>query len=73
MESKKPWLLLALIGTWAFMFCLHACQPSPSPAAVSPASSEAAPCDIADALTQGRMIRNPNTGMAEVVPCDAGR
>jgi hypothetical protein len=48
---------------------LAACTPPVGTAPVVPDASDASPCAVADALTQGRMIRDPDGGMALVVPC----
>ena len=50
---------------------LMRCTPSapPSPPPPPPPPVDAGPCTVADALTQGRMIRDPQTGNAKIVPC----
>ena len=45
------------------------CTPPTGSAPVAPDASDASPCSVADALTNGRMIAGPN-GVPVVVPCN---
>ncbi|MGO9358685.1 MAG: hypothetical protein ACLP1D_13585 [Xanthobacteraceae bacterium] len=56
-------LIVVIVG-------LLACTPQIGTKPISPVdASDASPCDIADALTSARLIRDPSTGLAEKVPC----
>jgi hypothetical protein len=48
------------------------CTPTsqmPAPDVTVVTSDAGNPCDIADAISQARLIRNPDGGQAIVVPC----
>lgn len=53
-----------------FTLCVAACPPVPAPAMDAGAAD--GPCDPAG-VTQARIIRDPVTGKALVVPCEAGK